>query len=154
MKMCLIAFAAVLSITSITALSTNQLTTHASRSRATAPPTVSVSVTPTQLTPLDRATIAARFSSDRPAAGPYTATLELRPRSGDRMPRAGHNALTATQGGFRLHHGQPLSVYWEWRAGAMLPPGVYTVHVQLRDVTRQVVTSGTAPASLVIVRHP
>ena len=54
----------------------------------------------------------------------------------------------------RLHHGQPLSVYWEWRAGAMLPPGVYTVHVQLRDVTRQVVTSGTAPASLVIVRHP
>jgi hypothetical protein len=70
------------------------------------------------------------------------------------MPRAGHNALTATQGGFRLHHGQPLSVYWEWRVGAMLPPGVYTVHVWLRDVTRQVVTSGTAPASLVIMRHP
>ena len=151
MKMYLIAFAAVLSIT---ALSTNQLTTHASRSHTTAPPTVSVSVTPTRLTPLDRATIAATFSSDRPDAGPYTASLELRPHSGGRAVPAGHDAPTATQGAFRLHHGQPLSVYWEWRAGAMLPPGVYTVHVQLRDVTRQVVTSGTAPASLVIVRHP
>jgi hypothetical protein len=69
------------------------------------------------------------------------------------MP-AGHDALTATQGGFLLHHGWPLSVYWEWRAGAALLPGAYTVRVQLSDVTRQVVASGTAPASLVIVRHP
>jgi len=151
MKMYLIAFAAVLSIT---ALSTNQLTTHASRSHTTAPPSVSVSVTPTRLTPLDRATIAATFSSDRPAAGLYTATLELRPHSGGRAVPAGDDALTATQGGFRLHHGQPLSVYWEWRAGATLPPGVYMVRVRLSDVTRQVVASSTAPASLVIVRHP
>ena len=150
MKMYLIAFATVLSIT---ALSTNHLTTPASRSHTTAPPSVSVSVTPTRLTPLDRATIAATFSTDRLAAGPFTATLELRPHSGGRAVPAGHDALTATQGGFRLHHGQPLNVYWEWRAGATLPSGAYTVRVRLSDVTRQVVASGTAPASLVIVRH-
>ena len=151
MKMYLIAFAAVLSIT---ALSTTHLTAPASRSHTIAPPSVSVSVTPTRLMPLDRATIAARFSSDRPDAGPYTATLELRPHSGGRAVPARHEALTATQGGFRLHHGQPLSVYWEWRAGATLPPGAYMVRVQLSDVTRQVVASGTAPVSLVVVRHP
>jgi hypothetical protein len=67
---------------------------------------------------------------------------------------AGHDALTATQGAFRLHHGQPLSVYWEWRAGATLPPGAYTVRVRLSDVTRQVVASGTAPVSLVVERYP
>jgi hypothetical protein len=67
---------------------------------------------------------------------------------------AGPDALTATQGAFRLRHGQPLSVYWEWRAGATLPPGAYAVRVRLRDVTRQVVASGTAPTSLVIVRYP
>ena len=151
MKLYLIAFAAVLSIT---ALSTTHLTAPASRSHAIAPPSVSVSVTPTRLMPLDRATIAARFSSDRPDAGPYTATLELRPHSGGRAVPARHEALTATQGGFRLHHGQPLRVYWEWRAGATLPPGAYTVRVRLSDMTRQVVASGTAPVSLVIVRHP
>jgi hypothetical protein len=151
MKMHLIAFAAVLSIT---ALSTTHLTTHASRAHTTAPPSVSVSVTPTRLAPLDRATIAARFSSDQPDAGPYKATLELRPHRGGRAVPAGRDALTATQGAFRLHHGQPLSVYWEWRAGATLPPGAYTVRVRLSDVTRQVVASGTAPTSLIIVRYP
>jgi hypothetical protein len=144
MKMYLIGLAAVLSIA---VLSTMPLTTHASRAHTTAPPTVTVRVTPTRLTSLDRATIAATFSSAGSATGPYTATLVLRPQSGER-------ALTAAQGGFRLHHGQPLSVYWEWRAGAALPPGVYTVRVQLSAVTRQVVTSGTARASLIIVRHP
>jgi hypothetical protein len=151
MKLSLMAFAAVLSIT---ALSTTHLTTQASRSHTTAAPSVSVSVTPTRLTPLDRATIAATFSTDRPAAGPYTATLELRSHRGGRAVPARHDALTATQGGFRLHHGRPLSVYWEWRAGATLLPGAYTVRVRLNDVTRQVVASGTAPTSLVIVRHP
>ena len=150
MKTYLIGFVAVLSIT---ALSTNRLTAPASRSHTITPPSVSVSVTPTRLTPLDRATIAARLSSDQPDAGPYTATLELRPHSSARAVPAGYDALSATQGGFRLHHGQPLSVYWEWRAGATLPPGAYTVRVRLSDVTRQVVASGTAPASLVIVRH-
>ena len=151
MKMPLIAFAAVLSIT---ALSTTHLTTHASRAHTTALPSVSVSVTPTRLAPLDRATLAATFSTDRPVAGPYTATLELRPHRGDRAVPTGHDALTATQGAFRLHHGQPLSVYWEWRAGATLSPGAYTVRVRLSDATRQVVASGTAPTALVIVRQP
>src|SRR2546423_517570 len=120
MKMYLIAFAAVLSIT---ALSTNQLITHTSRSHTTAPPSVSVSVTPTRLTPLDRATIAATFSSDRPAAGLYTATLELRPHSGGRAVPAGDDALTATPGGFPLHHRPPLQALREGRARVNEPPG-------------------------------
>jgi hypothetical protein len=39
-------------------------------------------------------------------------------------------------------------VYWEWRAGATLPPGAYTVLVRLGDVTRRVVASGAR-----IARH-
>ena len=107
------------------------------------PVTVAVGVTPRQLVPLNRATIAATFSTAVPESGPYTATLELRPRAGGRGP-------TTTQGGFRLRRGQPLTVYWEWRAGAALPPGVYAVRVRLRDVAGHAVASGTAPAPLIV----
>jgi hypothetical protein len=131
---------------SITVPSADRLATPALQAHGGAPVSVSVSVTPTRLMPLDTATFAATFSSARPDTGPYTATLELQPR------RGGHT-LTAAQGGFRLHWGQPLSVYWEWRAGATLPPGVYTVRVRLRDKTRQIVATGTAPVSLIVARH-
>lgn len=133
---------------SITVPSADRLTTPALPAHGGAPASVSVSVsvTPTRLMPLDTATFAATFSSARPDTGPYTATLELQPRRGD-------HTLTAAQGGFRLHWGQPLSVYWEWRAGATLPPGVYTVRVRLRDRTRQLVATGTAPVSLIVARR-
>jgi hypothetical protein len=121
---------------------------HAPRSRAITeslvnPVTVAVGVTPRRLVPLDRATIAATFSTAGSESGPYTATLELRPRAGGPGP-------TATQGRFRLRRGQPLTVYWEWRAGAALPPGVYAVRVRLRDVAGHAVASGTAPAPLIV----
>jgi hypothetical protein len=121
---------------------------HTPRSRAfnaslVHPVTAAVGVTPRRLVPLDTATIAATFSTAGPVSGPYTATLELQPRVDGPTP-------TATQGGFRLRRGQPLTVYWEWRAGAALPPGVYTVRVQLRDVAGHAVAFGTAPAPLII----
>jgi hypothetical protein len=131
---------------SITVPSADRLTTPALQAHGGALVRVSVSVTPTRLTILDIATFAATFSSARADTGPYTATLELQPRSG------GHT-LAAAQGGFHLHRGQPLSVYWEWRAGATLPPGVYTVRVRLSDKIRQLVATGTAPVALIVARH-
>jgi hypothetical protein len=136
----LAAFLAII-VPSVDRLATPALQTHGG-----APISVSVSVIPTRLAPLDVATFAATFSSARPGTGAYTATLELQPRSGGNTP-------TATQGGFHLHRGQPLSVYWEWRAGTTLPPGVYTVRVRLRDRMRQIVATGTAPVSLIVARH-
>lgn len=119
---------------------------HASRPRAGVPVTVVVGVTPRRLIPLDTATIAATFTTVGPDSGPYTATLELRPRAGGPVP-------TAIQSGFRLHTGQPLTVYWEWRAGATLPHGLYTVWVLLRDVHGNTVTSGGAAAPLLVAEQ-
>jgi hypothetical protein len=117
---------------------------HAIKELLVNPVTVAVGVTPRRLVPLDRATIAATFSTAGSESGPYTAILELRPSAGDPGP-------TATQGGFRLRRGQPLTVYWEWRTGAALPPRVYTVRVRLRDVAGHAVASGTAPTPLIVV---
>jgi hypothetical protein len=137
---------ALTALLAMTVVSATRLTTHTPRSRATAPVAVAVGVTPQRLSPLDTATIAATFSTARPKDGPYTATLELRPRDGGLAP-------TATQGGFRLHPDQSLTVYWEWRAGASLPPGRYTVRVRLGDPAGQTVANGTAPAPLVVARR-
>ena len=140
MKLYLIVLSTLLAIIVV---SVTRSAPHAPRSRAGVPVTVAVAVTPRQLSLLDTATIAATFSTARPTSGPYTVTLELRPRAGGPAP-------TATQGSFTLHPGRPLTVYWEWRAGAALPPGVYAVRVQLRDVAGHAVASGTAPAPLIV----
>jgi hypothetical protein len=140
MKLYPIALTALLAMTVVSA---TRLTTHTPRSRATVPVTVAVGVTPRQLSPLDTATIAATFSTAGSEGGPYTAILELRPR-GD-----GHGP-TASQGGFRLRPGQSLTVYWEWRAGAALPPGRYTVWVRLSDPRGHTVANGAAPAPLIV----
>src|SRR5436305_8497536 len=134
---------ALTALLAMTVVSATRLTTHTPRSRASAPVTVAVGVTPRRLNPLDTATIAATFSTARPKDGPYTATLELRPRGGGPGP-------TATQGGFRLRPDQSLTVYWEWRAGAALPPGRYTVWVRLGDPRGHTVANGTAPAPLIV----
>jgi hypothetical protein len=141
MKLYPIALSALLAIIVVSVMRPAPL---APRSHATVPVTVAVGVTPRPLVLLDTATIAATLSTAGPQSGPYTATLELRPRAGGRGP-------TATQGGFRLRRGQPLTVYWEWRAGAALPPGEYTVRVRLRDVAGHAVASGMAPAPLIVV---
>jgi hypothetical protein len=107
------------------------------------PVTVAVGVTPARLAALDTATIATTFAGVAPASGPYSATLELQPRSGGPGP-------TLTQGGFHLHAHQPLTVYWEWRAGASLPSGAYSVWVHLDDARGRTVTSGRASAPLLV----
>ena len=140
MKLYPIALTALLAMTVVSA---TRLTTHTPRSRATVPVTVAVGVTPRRLSPLDTATIAATFSTAGSEGGPYTAILELRPRGGGHGP-------TASQGGFRLRPGQSLTVYWEWRAGAALPPGRYTVWVRLGDPRGHTVANGTAPAPLIV----
>jgi hypothetical protein len=140
MKLYPIALTALLAMTVVSA---TRLTTHTPRSRATVPITVAVGVTPRRLSPLDTATIAATFSTAGSEGGPYTAILELRPRGGGHGP-------TASQGGFRLRPGQSLTVYWEWRAGAALPPGRYTVWVRLGDPRGHTVANGTAPAPLIV----
>jgi hypothetical protein len=145
MKLYPIALTALLVMTVVSA---TRLVTHTPHSRAIKeslvyPVTVAVGVTPQRLSPLDTATIAATFSTARSEGNPYTAILELRPRGGGRGP-------TASQGGFRLHPGQALTVYWEWRAGAALPPGRYTLWVRLRDPRGHTVANGTAPAPLIV----
>jgi hypothetical protein len=123
------------------------LSPHARYSPTLSPVSIAVDVTPQQLSRLDRATISATFSTADADSGPYTATLEL-------VPPGGGNGPTATQGGFRLRHGQPLTIYWEWRADASLAPGRYAVHVQLSDANAHGVTSGTAPVPLVVTTQP
>ena len=145
MKLYPIALTALLAMTVVSA---TRLTTHTPRSRAIKeslvhPVTVAVGVTPRRLSPLDTATIAATFSTAGSEGGPYTAILELRPQGGGHEP-------TAAQGGFRLHPGQSLTVYWEWRAGAALPPGRYTVWVRLSDPRGHTMATGTAPAPLIV----
>jgi hypothetical protein len=142
---------ALIALLALTVVSATRLTSHTPRSRALKealvnPVTVAVGVTPRRLSPLDTATIAATFSTAGSEGGPYTAILELRPREGGHEP-------TASQGGFRLHPGQPLTVYWEWRAGVALPPGRYTVWVRLRDLRGHTVANGTAPTPLIVVRR-
>jgi hypothetical protein len=140
-----IILAALLSITVPSAV---PLTTPASLAHGGAPVgiVVSVSVTPTRLMVLDTATFAVTFSAARPASGPYTAILEL-------QPRAGGLTRSAAQGGFHLYRDQSLRLYWEWRAGTTLPPGVYTVRVRLRDTKRRIVATGTAPTLLVVAQR-
>ena len=96
------------------------------------PRIASVAVTPAVLVPLDRATFATTFFNDGFGTGPYRATLQL-------LSRAGGSPRSATQSGFLLRHHRPITLYWEWRAGASLPPGTYAVRVLLSDM------AGAAP---------
>lgn len=108
------------------------------------PTVVTVRAAAARLTLLDTVTIAATFYDSGSSAGPYAATLQLLARG---------RGLSATQDGFSLHHSQRLTLYWEWRAGASLPTGVYTVRVLLRAAARpgHVVASGTASTPLTVV---
>ena len=94
-----------------------------------APAVLSVTATPAPLGLLDTVTIATTLYNGGPIAGPYVATLQLLPRDRGIEP-------SAAPGGFTLRHGQRLTLYWAWRAGASLPPGVYTVRVVLRETAR------------------
>ena len=134
---------ALVALVAVGAASATSLLPRAPRSHASVPVNVTVGVTPRRLIPLETATIAATFSTVGPDSGPYMATLELRPRDGYHSP-------TATQGGFWLHPGRPLTVYWEWRAGATLPPGLYSVWVRLVDWRGHFATSNRAPAPLLV----
>ena len=97
---------ALTALLAMTVVSATRLTTHTPRSRASAPVTIAVGVTPRRLNPLDTATIAATFSTAGSEGGPYTTILQLRPRGGGHGP-------TASQGGFRLR--PELYEFWQHR---------------------------------------
>ena len=94
-----------------------------------APAVLGVTATPGQLGLLDRVTVATKLDNGGPIAGPYVAALQLLSRDRGVGP-------SVAQGGFTLHHGQRLTLYWEWRAGASLPPGAYAVCVVLCEAAR------------------
>lgn len=106
-----------------------------------APAVLGVTSTPVQLGLLDRVTVATKLDNGGPIAGPYVAALQLLSRDRGIGP-------SVAQGGFTLHHGQRLTLYWEWRAGASLPPGAYTGRVVLREAARSgrlVASAGRPP---------
>jgi hypothetical protein len=105
---------------------------------------MAVTTTPTQLTPLGTVTFAATIYNGGASGSPYAATLKLLARG---------RTLSATQNGLSLRHGQQTTLYWEWRAGASLPAGVYAVRVLLTETKRPgyVVAGGTASTPLVVV---
>ena len=110
-------------------------------------PTVrSLTATPLRAAPLDTVTFTTTFSNAGVTRGPYSATLQLLPEDGGR-PRS------LSQSGFMLRPDQPLSLYWEWRADASLPPGRYSMRVQLATMAApaHVLASYTSTRRLTIV---
>jgi hypothetical protein len=110
-----------------------------------APRVLAITTTPAQLAPLETVTIAAALYAGGTGTRPYTATVQL-------LPADGGPTRTATQGGITLHPRQQETVYWEWRAGASLPTGVYTVRVLLRGTAQPggVVASATAGQTVTV----
>ncbi len=111
------------------------------------PHVVSIVVTPAQLAPLERATFATTFVNDGFRIGPYRATLELLPYSGGPL-------RSLTQRGFLLRHAQPLTIYWEWRAGASLPPSRYALRVLLSELASAARPLSTLTASRTLIVRP
>jgi hypothetical protein len=111
------------------------------------PRVVGVRATPSQLSPLNTATFSATIANTGFDGGPYRATLQLRPLSGGQV-------RSASQRGFMLRHNQRLTLYWEWRAGASLPPGRYAMRVLLSAASgaAQPLTALTAATSLIVAQ--
>ena len=102
----------------------------AASTRAAMPSVVALTATPLQAAPLDTVTFATTFFNGGITSGPYRATLQLLPEHGDQL-------RSRTQSGFMLRHNRPLTLYWEWRAGAELPSGRYEMRVQLYEMCAQ-----------------
>jgi hypothetical protein len=110
------------------------------------PAVLAVRVTPARIEVLDRVTVAATLVASAGGAGRYAAILEFWPWGRGRT-------LRTAQGGLVLRPDRPLTVFWEWRAGESLPPGVYTVRVRLVSVAHPQgdVARGTARTPLTVV---
>ena len=117
-------------------------------SRAAGPTIVAITASPTRLIPPDVVTIAVTLSDPGVTTGPLVAALQL-------LPSDGSPARVSVQGGFMLHHGQSLALYWEWRTGTSLPPAVYTVRVVVSDEAHpdRTVARGLARTLLTVVRR-
>jgi hypothetical protein len=110
------------------------------------PSVVSLTATPLQAAPLDTVTFATTVFNGGWTRGPYRSTLQL-------LPEHGGQLRSLSQSGFMLRHDQQLTLYWEWRAGASLPPGLYTLRMQLATTAepQRVLASYTASQRLAIL---
>jgi hypothetical protein len=110
------------------------------------PSVTSLRATPLRAHPFDTITFAATFFNGGCTCGPYRATLLL-------LPQRGGQLRGLSQSGFTLRHDQQLTLYWEWRAGASLPPGLYDMRVQLSTAAKPkcLVAAYTARQRLAIV---
>ncbi len=118
----------------------------AASTRAAMLSVVALTAAPLQAAPLDTVTFATTLFNGGVTSGPYRATLQLLPEHGDQL-------RSRTQSGFMLRHNRPLTLYWEWRAGAALPSGRYEMRVQLGTLAepKSLVASYTARQRLTIV---
>ena len=118
----------------------------AASTRTAMPVVVSLTATPQPVAPLDRVTIIATLFNGGFACGPYRATLQL-------LPAHSNQLRSSSQSGFMLRHGRRLTLAWEWRAGASLPPGQYRMRLQLATVARpaRVLPSYTSGQQLTIL---
>jgi hypothetical protein len=109
------------------------------------PSVTSLTATPLRAHVLDTVTFAATFFNGGFTCGPYRATLQL-------LPEHGGQRRSLSQSGFVLRHDQQITLYWEWRASASLPPGLYDMRVQLRPAAKPqyVVASYTARQRLAV----
>jgi hypothetical protein len=119
---------------------------QATSTRDVIPSVTSLTATPLQVAPLETVTFATTFFNGGLTRGPYRATLQL-------LPEQGGQLRSLSQNGFMLRHNQQLTLYWEWRAGASLPAGLYKMRVLLGPAAKSlcVVTSYTTSQRLTIV---
>jgi hypothetical protein len=110
------------------------------------PSVASLTATPLQADPLDTVTFAATVFNRGVTHGPYRATLQL-------LSEHGGQRRGLSQSGFMLRHDQRLTLYWVWRAGASLPPGLYDMRLQLSAAAKPqgAVAGNTARQRLAIV---
>jgi hypothetical protein len=107
---------------------------------------ITLTATPLRAAPLDTVTFATTILNAGLTRGTFRASLQL-------LPEHGGQVRSLSQSGFMLRHDQYLSLYWEWRAGASLPPGSYKMCIQLDSTAepQRVVASYTASQRLTIL---
>jgi hypothetical protein len=109
---------------------------------------LTIRATPGQLSPLDVVTFSTTIVNAGFDAGPYRATLQL-------LPRSAGQARSISQSGLMVRHSQRLTLYWEWRVGASLPPGKYAMRVLLNTAAHgaQPLTELTAATPLIVAER-
>jgi hypothetical protein len=107
---------------------------------------ITLTATPLRAAPPDTVTFTTTILNGGVTRGPFRASLQL-------LPEHRGQVRSLSQSGFMLRHDQYLSLYWEWRAGASLPPGSYKMCIRLGTTAepQRVVANYTASQRLTIL---